>query len=266
MRRTRRSRATGREQIIDDLFSTRGLEADPIPQGADEQFSLRPFAAAVPQDDLVNTEPQSDEPAADRLYRRATDAATHGRIAEAVQRYRELLALEPTHLAARNNLSLLLEASGDPNEALEQLSAALRANPDEPALLVSRGSIYGRLKSYTEAEADLRRAIKHQPGHVAAHLTLGLVLWRKGLPGDAAMSLRRAIDLAPTDATAHYYLGEALNQAGDYAGARNALEQSVALDPAAARTYRLLGRVLDRLGRPDDAREMYRRGREAEDQ
>jgi Flp pilus assembly protein TadD len=80
------------------------------------------------------------------------------------------------------------------------------------------------------------------------------------------MSLRRAIDLAPTDATAYYYLGEALNQAGDYAGARAALEQSVALDPAAGRTYRLLGRVLDRLGRPDDAREMYRRGREAGDQ
>jgi hypothetical protein len=80
MRRTRRSRATGREQVVDDLFSTRGLEADPIPEGADQQFSLRPFAAAVPQDDLVNTEPESNEPTTDRLYRRAADAASKGRV------------------------------------------------------------------------------------------------------------------------------------------------------------------------------------------
>ena len=106
MRRTRRSRATGREQVVDDLFSTRGLEADPIPEGADQQFSLRPFAAAVPQDDLVNTEPESNEPTTDRLYRRAADAASKGRVAEAIQRYREILSLEPEHLAARNNLSL----------------------------------------------------------------------------------------------------------------------------------------------------------------
>src|SRR6185295_13315509 len=112
MRRTRRSRASGREQVVDDLFSTRGLEADPIPEGADQQFSLRPFAAAVPQDDLVNTEPESNEPTTDRLYRRAADAATKGRVAEAIQRYREILSLEPEHLAARNNLSLLLESAG----------------------------------------------------------------------------------------------------------------------------------------------------------
>jgi Putative Zn-dependent protease, contains TPR repeats len=120
----------------------------------------------------------------------------------------------------------LLESSGNPDEAFEQLTAALRARPDEPALLVSRGAILGRLKRYPEAETDLRRAIKLQPGHFTAHLTLGLVLWRKGLPGDAAASLRRAIDLEPRDAEAHYYLGEALNQAGDYAEARTALEQS----------------------------------------
>ena len=150
MRRTRRSRATGREQVVDDLFSTRGLEADPIPEGVDQQFSLRPFAAAVPQDDLVNTEPESNEPATDRLYRRAADAATRGRGAEAIQRYREILTLEPGHLAARNNLALLLEASGNAEEAFEQLTAALRGNPDEPALLVSRGAILGRLKRYPE--------------------------------------------------------------------------------------------------------------------
>jgi len=266
MRRTRRSRSSGRENVVDELFSTRGLEADLLPKGSDQQFPLRPFAASSPQDDLVNTEPVSEEPAAERLYRRASEAATRGRVSEAIQHYRDIIALDPGHVAARNNLSLLLEAAGDPAEALEQLTAAVRGLPDDPALLVSRGAIYGRLKRYAEAEADLRRALRHQPDHVVALLTLGLVLWRKGLPSEAAHPLRKAIELEPANGTAHYYLGEALNQAGDLPGARAALERAGELEPHAARSFRLLGRVLDRMGRPEEAMVCYRRAREARDQ
>lgn len=266
MRRTRRSRSSGRENVVDELFSTRGLEADLLPKGPDQQFSLRPFAASVPQDDLVNTEPVSEEPPAQRLYRRASEAATRGRVSEAIQHYREIIALEPQHVGARNNLSLLLEASGDAEEALEQLSAAVRGTPDEAGLLVSRGAIYGRLKRYAEAEADLRRALRQQPDNVLALLTLGLVLWRKGLPADAVVPLRKAIELEADNGTAHYYLGEAMNQAGDLPGARGALERAGELEPNAARSFRLLGRVLDRMGRPEEAMVYYRRAREARDQ
>jgi hypothetical protein len=97
MRRTRRSRATGREQVVDDLFSTRGLEADPIPEGADQQFSLRPFAAAVPQE-IWSTRPVQ-RAATDRLYRQRPMPSKTGW--PAIQRYREILSLEE-HRRARN--------------------------------------------------------------------------------------------------------------------------------------------------------------------
>jgi len=263
---TRNSRAAGREHMLDELFGTQGLEGDLLPLEPDASFPLRPFAAQVPHDDLIRTEPETDEKPADRLYRRAMEAASRGRVSEAIHRYRELLALEPGHLAARNNLSVLLETTGDPEEALDQLTQALQAAPDDVNLLVSRGAIFGRLKRYSEAEHDLRKALRLEPQHALAHLTLGLILWRRGLPGAAAEALRRAIALEPENATAQYYLGEALNQAGDLVGARAALERAGALAPEAARTWRLLGRVLDRLNRTEEAREMYRRAREAADQ
>lgn len=262
---TYHSRAVGLEAQLDELFGTARLEGDLLPDTPDPGYPLRPFAALVPQDDLVATEARSDESPTDRLYRRAVEAASRGRVSESIQRYRELLALEPAHVAARNNLSALLETTGDPAEALEQLSAAVRVTPDDVNLLVSRGAIHGRLKQYTEAEADLRRALRLDPQHIQAHLTLGLVLWRKGVPGHAADALRRAIALDPMNATAHYYLGEALNQGGDLKGARAALEKAVAIGPPHARTLRLLARVLDRMGKPEDAQEMYRRAREAGD-
>lgn len=256
------SRATGLDSMLDELFGTSGLEGDLPPESPDYGFPLRPFAAMVPQDDLVATEPRTDESPVERLYRRAVEATSRGRPAEAIQRYRELLTIEPGHVAARNNLSARLETMGDPEEALEQLTTALRLEPDDVNMLVSRGAIHGRLKQYAEAETDLRRALRLDPDHVQAHLALGLALWRKGVPKEAADALRRAIQLEPLNPSAHYYLGEALNQAGDLPGARAALDQAVTLLPE-GRSFRLLGRVLDRMGKYDEAQAMYRRAREA---
>ena len=41
-----------------------------------------------------------------------------------------------------------------------------------------------------------------------------------------------------------------------------ALERSLQVNPDDAKAYHLMGRVLDRLSRPEEAREMYRRGRD----
>ena len=262
---TYRSRAVGLEGMLDELFGHSTLEGDPIGEEADGGFPLRPFANRVPLDDLLATEPRTDESPAERLYRRAVEASSRGRVSEAIHHYRELLTLDPGHAPARNNLSLLLESSGDPAEALVQLEEAIADAPDDPQLLVARGSAYSRLKRYTEAETDLRRAARLLPNSAPTLLALGLILWRKGVIREAIQVLRRAIELEPGNATAHYYLGEALNQASDLPGARAALERSAELAPEHGRTFRLLGRVLDRLGRPDDAREAYLRAREAGD-
>lgn len=251
--------------MLEELTGSTGLEGELPSAEPDAGYPLRPFAAQLPQDDLVATEPRTDESPVERLYRRAVEAASRGRVSESIHRYRELLALEPGHLPARNNLSALLETTGDPAAALEQLNAALRLTPDDVNLLVSRGAIHGRLKQHGEAESDLRKALRAEPNHIQAHLALGMVLWRKGVPAQAAEALRRTIALDPTSATAHYYLGEALNQAGDLPGARAALERAAELGPDHGRTYRLLGRVLDRLGKVEEAQLMYRRAREVGD-
>ncbi|MEP6571360.1 MAG: tetratricopeptide repeat protein [Gemmatimonadota bacterium] len=266
MRRARRSRASGREQTVDELFGTSGLEADPVVRAPDQSFPLRPFASGIPHDERVNTEVETAESGPARLCRRAADAVTRGRRAEAIQLYREVLAGDASHLLARNNLALLLEESGDRELALEELNTAIRARPDEPALLVSRGAILGRLKRYPEAEADLRRVLKMQPMLAAARFTLGLVLRGKGLPAEAVAELRQATEIEPLNAVSHFYLGEALNQSGDTAGARAALERSVQLDSTQKKTFQLLGRLLDRIGQPDEAMAYYRRAREIRDE
>ncbi len=262
MRRARHSRSSGREQALDELFATAGLEADPAARGVDSHFSLRPFAEGSVGDGVVEPDPVAEGTVPEQLLRRAREAADRNRRGDAIQIYRQLLTIEPGNLAGRNNLALLFEAGGEPEMAIDELNAALRHHPDQVDLLVNRGAIQGTLKRYPEAEADLRRALRLAPGHAGAHYNLGLVLWKKGLPEDASAEFQRAVEKDRDHTAAWYYLGDARNQAGDLPGAQQALEEAVRLDASFSKAYHLLGRVFDRMHRPGEAIEMYRRARE----
>ncbi|HEU4682017.1 MAG TPA: tetratricopeptide repeat protein, partial [Gemmatimonadales bacterium] len=77
-----------------------------------------------------------------------------------------------------------------------------------------------------------------------------------------AACFRRALEFQPDNAKTHYYLGDVLNHLGDLPRARSALERAIEVNPDDPKAYHLLGRVLDRLNLPEEAREMYNRGRD----
>jgi len=264
MRHFRTSRVADRDRAASDLLGADGgLEGSPVPTTPDEGFSLRPLAAALPGDDVVVADPLGEGTEIDHLLRRAREQVQRGRPAEGALTYRQLLELDPAHRAARVEFARLLEGAEDLEGATEQLTAALKADPDAADLLVHRGALLGQQKLYLEAEADLRRVLKKEHGHAGALFTLGVVQVRKGLPVEGAPTLRKAIDADPANVAAWYALGEAMTALRDLAGAESALRRTLELDPAHGRACHLLGRVLDRLGRTDEAAVMYQRAREA---
>ena len=263
MRRTSHSRTSGRHQALGELFPPDTLEGDPVAGETDARFPLRPFATEIPRAARVDPHAEAPESVAERLLRLAREAALTGRRADATRAFEELLAAEPGHLQGRLEYAGLFERHGEMEEALSQLGEAVRHQPDRPDALIARGAFLARLKRHPEAEADLHRAIRLAPEDANGHFELGFALWRKGVAEEAATALRRAATLAPHRSDAEYYLGEALHQAGDDEGALQALSRSAALEAGNPKPLQLMGRVLDRLGRPDEAREMYRRAREA---
>ena len=263
MRRSRHSRTSGRQQALGDLFAPDALEGEPTSRSADASFPLRPFAAEIPQDAGVDPHAETSETSVQRLLRLGREAVHRGRRSDALAAFQQLLELEPGHLAGRIELARLHELQGEVEEAYAHLTEATRLRADEAEPLVARGAFLARLKRHPEAEADLQRAIRVAPGLADGHFELGFALWRKGLAAEAAEHLRRAAALAPERSDAEHYLGEALHQLGDDTGALAALERAASLDATNPKPLQLMGRVLDRIGRPEEAREMYRRAREA---
>ena len=104
------------------------------------------------------------------------DRARHhqaGRLQLAEQVYRSILAAEPGHAEAYNNLGAALAAQG----------------------------------KLDEAAARFRRAIELRPEYGEAHNNLGNALRDQGKVDEAAASYRRALELTPDDARIHNNLG-----------------------------------------------------------
>ncbi len=219
--------------------------------GAAPAAATEPVAVAPPPPDPVEI-----------LYGEARAAAEAGRCDEAKRLYRELLATHASHVRARNNLALLLDAEGSHESALAELDRALDIDAENSTLLVNRGALLGAMGRYAAAERDLRKVLRGEPANAEALFDLGVVMSKKGLWGEAIPHLRRAVELEPARGAAYYYLGEALNHVDDLGGALASYQRAAELQPGNPRALYGLGIIYDRLARPDDARHMYRRARE----
>jgi tetratricopeptide (TPR) repeat protein len=232
------------------------------PAGATDEAAVMPADAPVAEAEAPAAPPEPPPDRTEILYGEARDAAVAGRTEEAKQLYRQLLALHPTHVRARNNLALILDAEGNHQGALAELDRALDIETENGTLLVNRGALLGAMGRYAAAERDLKKVLRVEPAHAEALFNLGVVMSKKGLWAEAVPHLKRAVELEPNRAAAHYYLGEALNHVDDLVGALAAYQRATELQPSNPRALYGLGIIYDRLARPDDAAQMYRRSRE----
>ena len=94
----------------------------------------------------------------------------------------------------------VLRDSGQPELALELLSAALIDIPDHPDLLYARGLVTAIMDRVEEHERDMRRLIEIDPDNAHAYNALGYTLADKTERlGEALELIEKALSLLPGD-------------------------------------------------------------------
>ncbi len=132
-----------------------------------------------------------------------------GRLAEAEEIYRAVLAAEPENPDALHLFGVLAHQLGEHGFAVEAISLALGFAPDRADFLCNLGDVYRVLQFYPEAEETLNRAIALDPGNAPAHNNLGLVIQALGRTDEAAAAYQRALAIEPHFPEAHNNLGNA---------------------------------------------------------
>lgn len=123
-----------------------------------------------------------------------------GRFDDAEAAFLELLEANPNDAAAANYLGYLwADRNVRLDDALDLITIAVTAEPDNPAYLDSLGWVHYRRGSLAEAEHWLRRAValNDDDGTLLAHL--GEVLVKSGQVDEGGRLLRLALDLGCED-------------------------------------------------------------------
>ena len=108
----------------------------------------------------------------------------------------------------------LLSWRDHPQEALDQVSQAVRLDPGFAAAHVNRAWLLNRLGRSAEAIPHLQKAIEFNPRDIRALDQLGLAYNSLERPSDAEKVLRRALSIAAEDPDILMHLGRALMELG----------------------------------------------------
>lgn len=161
----------------------------------------------------------------------------------------------------------VLTAAGRYAEVVRALESGAPARVDlDPEIWNELGIAYSRTGRPDEAEAAFDRALSLDPDHPAAlsnkgtlYLSRALATGESGLLGKAAACFEQAVAVDPAYAPAYNGLGAARKRAGDPAGAVAAWEKALALDPASGNALYNLGVAYLEQGRTSEARELLLR-------
>jgi tetratricopeptide (TPR) repeat protein len=95
------------------------------------------------------------------------------------------------------------------NKALEDITVALRIEPNNAGILESRSNVYRELGRYKEAIADINKAISIEPDFSVAYYTRGLNYRAMGETEKAQADFKKACDMGEKEAC------EALEEMGE---------------------------------------------------
>jgi protein O-GlcNAc transferase len=168
------------------------------------------------------------------LLETATAQHRAGNLAAASRLYAQVLAADPTHTLALFRSGLLELQSRRPQAALDLITQAAAAAPEDARFQFGLGQALQALERWQDAVEAYCRVLRSDANSVEAHVALGVALQRAGQRAQAAAAYRSALALRPQDAAATANLGTVLREMGDIDPAIELLRTAVNLEPLAA--------------------------------
>ncbi|HEY2414714.1 MAG TPA: tetratricopeptide repeat-containing glycosyltransferase family protein [Pirellulaceae bacterium] len=182
-----------------------------------------------------------------------------GRLGEAEQLCKQILAVEPTSYLGWHLLGRICHDGERYVEAVQHLSHSLSFSPQNPLAYLDLGRGFLRLDKGAEAATCFRKALELKPDYPEAHVNLGLVFERAEMIDDAIACYRRALELSPNFPEASYNLANMCQLQGRLDDAIGLYQKAIYNRPNFAKAYNGLGAALQVTGDLTEAANCYAR-------
>jgi predicted TPR repeat methyltransferase len=141
---------------------------------------------------------------AGELIAEALALQERGALAEAEQRYRELLRHEPDHHAAMNLLAMILLERNDPGAATPLIARAIRLAPDIAWYHLNLGHACAAAGLDDRAVEAMTASARLDPASAIPRYDLARHHLRHGRPGEALAALREVVEREPAHERARF--------------------------------------------------------------
>ena len=146
----------------------------------------------------------------------------------AIERFREVLEIDPGFTRAHNAIGLCYDALTNYEQAGHYYESAVRLNRQQatpsPWPSLNYGTMLLKLGKLREAEELLRESVGWDDGLARSHYRLGTLLEKRELYEEAIRELFRAAELDSSYPEPLYALGRVYRRTGNLTGAKQALE------------------------------------------
>ena len=142
-----------------------------------------------------------------RDFERAVAAQKAGNTAEALKWYRAVLQKQPQALEARTNMAILFAQNKQPAKAIEQLEAARKLAPENPAINWQMAQLQLGAQQPAKALAPLRAVLKADPKNVPAHVLQAQILTQMKRFSEAYEAWQSVAEMTPKDGQAAFAAG-----------------------------------------------------------
>jgi len=282
-------------------FYTRALQLDPLSSGARnalhsiggtaalEQLTAGSSAGVPHYGKAVPEVTPVFEPAlsAEEVYNEATDAASAGRTGEAIILLEKLIRYHPEEAIAHNDLGVLYQQAGDPEQSRRHHEEAVRLFPGDITFQKNLADLLAVcFQEYENALKIYISLLGKNPRDIDLLKGVAFICLETGKTADAETFLQRILAIEPWHAEARQMLrqldegpkaaataksaeemhAEAVSLAaeGRDPEAMNVLEQLISHHPAHAVAFNDLGVIRFRNGDTEGARKAYERAVELE--
>ncbi len=182
-----------------------------------------------------------------------------GQFEAGVRLFEQSLALKPDQPDVQYNRGLALQYLKRPDEAVASFDQVLQARPDHLQAWFARGNTLQSLRQFEGAAASYDKAVALRPDFAEAHSNRAYALHCLNRLDEAVAGYRRALQLQPALVEAHVHLGTALHQLGRFADALASYDTALRLNPKHAEAWFNRGNALWALKQIPAALDSYNR-------
>jgi len=187
------------------------------------------------------------------VLKNAISLHREGRLDEAAELYRNIIAQDSNNLDALHLLATIEIQRKNPSAAIESVDRAIELNPENAVFFSTHGFALSELERFDEALASFDRALSLKPNFAEAFFYRGNVL--KGMErfDEALASYENALAIRPTDIEAINNCGVVLKQLERLDEALASYDRALAFKPNFVKALYNRGILLKDLKRFDEA-------------